>query len=386
MQKKIIALAIAGLSSAAFAQSTVTISGMLDIGAYNNTKNTSAAGVTTKSVKYGSASGSATTNVTFTATEDLGGGMKAGALMETDPTAGSSNMFANGNFSGGLFNSQNYLFLNTKFGDFKAGLFNNAGLTPNVTSQPFGTGMGGGYGGNFQRLGGGGILNGGEGRRSIRTDNQIQYTTPSFSGFTASLGLHNGNADANAINVAADDQQQIGLNYNNGPINVSFTNDVVKGKGATAASAAACVNNTTGAVTAAAACGAGTTTILGFQTVGNGVKVTNNMLGANYTWGPITGYYGYTSSKNTTSPATIDSKSHNIAAKYMMGSWSFMANILKDNDSSAADADRKLTGLGVDYALSKRTAAYLRYEKWDNNTNVTDNDGVAYQIGMRHSF
>ena len=384
MLLKLIALAIAGLSGAAFAQSTVTISGLLDIGAYNNTRTTSAAGVTAKSIKYGSASGSATTNITFTATEDLGGGMKAGALMETDPTAGSANMLANGSATGGLFNSQNFLFLNTKFGDFKAGLFNNAGLTPNVTSQPFGTGMGGGYGGNFHRLAGGGITNGGIAKRSIRTDNQFQYMTPSFSGFTASLGFHNGNADAGSMNAASDDQTQIGLNYNNGPINASFTNDVVKGKSATAGSAAACIDNVTGVLTSAAACGAGTTTLIGFQTVGNGVKFTNNMLGANYTWGPITGYYGYTSSKNSTS--TVNSKTHNIAAKYVIGAWTLAANFLKDNDSTAADADRKLTGLGVDYTMSKRTAAYIRWEKWDNNTNASNNDGTAYQVGMRHSF
>jgi len=35
MQKKIIALAIAGLSSAAFAQSTVTLSGLIDVGYYS---------------------------------------------------------------------------------------------------------------------------------------------------------------------------------------------------------------------------------------------------------------------------------------------------------------------------------------------------------------
>ncbi|MCX7154817.1 MAG: porin [Rhodocyclales bacterium] len=360
------------------------ISGLVDIGAYNNTKNTSAAGVTTKSVKYGSSSGSATTNVTFTATEDLGGGMKAGAVMETDPTAGSSNMLANGASNGGLFNSQNYLFLTTNFGEFKAGLFNNAGLTPNTTSQPFGTGMAGGYGGNFQRLGGGGILNGGEGRRSIRTDNQIQYMTPSFSGFTASLGLHNGSSDAGSMNAASDDQQQIGLNYNNGPINASFTNDVVKGKSATAGSAAACIDNVTGVLTSVAACPAGTTTLIGFQTVGNGNRVTNNMFGANYTWGPVTGYYGYTSTKKSND--TINSVSQNIAIKYNIGAWSLAANFLRDNDKTVTDADRKLTGLGVDYTLSKRTAAYLRYEKWDNNTNAANNDGTAYQIGMRHSF
>ncbi len=394
MQKKIIALAIAGLSTAAFAQSNVTISGNFDTG-INTVKTTSAAGVTSKITKYGSSSGSSTTNLTFTATENLGNGMTAGVVMETDPTAGSSS-------TAGLNNSQNYLFVNGGFGQIKLGLFNNAGLTPNTTSQPFGTGMAGGYGGNFSRLHvspanvGAGVLNGTLGGRSIRTDNQFQYMTPSFGGFTASLGLHKGNADAasGSANLVGDEQTQLGLNYNNGPLNVAFTNEVVKGKGTLAAVAAvASTATSTSSACAATPCTPLVTTTLtpavtaaaAGSLLGNGVKVTHNMFGANYTMGPVTGYVGMTTTKDNTA-AVLNAASKNVAVKYTMGNLSFMGNLLWDNDKTAGDDDRKLTGLGMDYSMSKRTTAYVRYEKWDNDTHAANNDGTAYQFGIRHSF
>ncbi|MCX7154825.1 MAG: porin [Rhodocyclales bacterium] len=55
MQKKLIALAIAGLSSAAFAQSTVTISGNFDMGYQNTNTQTAAQGKDTTPRRLGPA-------------------------------------------------------------------------------------------------------------------------------------------------------------------------------------------------------------------------------------------------------------------------------------------------------------------------------------------
>ena len=73
MKKTLIALAAVALSSAAFAQSTVTLSGKFGY-AYQSTK--SAAGAKTNG--FGVTDG----NVTFAAVEDLGGGLKASAKMD----------------------------------------------------------------------------------------------------------------------------------------------------------------------------------------------------------------------------------------------------------------------------------------------------------------
>ena len=64
MQKKIIALAIAGLSSAAFAQTNVTISGNIDLGYQNVNTQTAAAGKDTQQSWVGN--GSSTSTLVFT--------------------------------------------------------------------------------------------------------------------------------------------------------------------------------------------------------------------------------------------------------------------------------------------------------------------------------
>ena len=120
MQKKLIALAIAGLSSTAFAQSTVTIQGLFDTGYINQSQE--AAGVKTKTNRWGSASNTATTNLTFVVAEDLGNNMKAGLWLETDPTAGSTQ-------ATGVWNSQNYLYVSGNFGKVSLGFMNNFALT-----------------------------------------------------------------------------------------------------------------------------------------------------------------------------------------------------------------------------------------------------------------
>jgi predicted porin len=348
MQKKLIALAIAGLSSTAFAQTNVTIQGLFDTG-YQSFKQEAGA-VTTKTNRVGSLSNSATTNLTFVVNEDLGGGMKAGLWLETDPAAG-TNQAAFGGTS--MWNSQNYLFVSGNFGKVSLGFMNNFALTSALTSQPFGIGMGGGYSREFGRLNGVGVIGapaviaGGQiaaaaangftassGGRDIRANNSLRYDTPTWNGFSAGLVYRSSNSGAN--NAAdADGQTQIGLNYNNGPLNVSYTNSNI-------------MSNVNGI---------------------GAMNTTHNLLGANYTFGTFTLMGGWTSSKNNVSPArTVDARSWNVAMKWQATpTLAVMGNILKVDDKIAAtavtgDQDRDLNALGLDYAMSKRTTAYARWE------------------------
>jgi predicted porin len=369
MQKKLIALAIAGLSSAAFAQSNVTISGLLDAG-YNVSK-TQTAGVTTSTTSGSLGNNSSTSNVTLQASEALGGGMTAGVLWETDPTVTSA--------TGASFgNSQNYVYLKGGFGDLRLGFSNNFALTTSSTSQPFGTAIGSGYGANLNRLMGVSTVGpqawtavGGNaaGARAVRTENAIMYTSPSFSGFTVGGVYKAKNTDAAVTAANREGSVQLAANYNNGPLNVSFTNE-----------------KTTGAINSAIFTAAN-----GFS---NGGSSTHNLLGANYTFGPATVYGGWTSSKSNGKDVAgfvnTDNRSWNIALKYAMGNFALMANILKDDDKTAANADRNLNGLGLDYSMSKRTTAYARYERGDldrsSATGATTGDFSRWAAGLRHSF
>ncbi|MDP1735242.1 MAG: porin [Sulfuritalea sp.] len=362
MQKKLIALAIAGLSSAAFAQSNVTISGNMDLGYYSGSFQTTTA---MDNKTAAAANGSSTSSLTFSGSEALGGGMKAGFVMSTDYTAG-------GNATNFL-NSQNFLELAGNWGSLKLGNINNAALIANMGSQPYGTAIGSANSGNFSRLSRAGnngafgaVVNEGEtvgatgaptsGARMVRTNNSMMYSTPSFSGFSASYQWAAKNADA----AAAGDTiglQELGLAYNNGPINVWFTNTQMS---------------------------AG---VDGVAPLNANEKVTHNQLTGNYTFGPATVYAGWTSSKSSVA-ATADSRSWNLALKYAFtGALTGGINVVRVDDKLTLNQDRSLTGLGLDYAMSKRTTAYGRYENGDNDkSNGATGKFTRYQVGLRHSF
>jgi len=356
MQKKLIALAIAGLSSTAFAQSTVTIQGLFDTGYFNQSQE--AAGVKTKTNRWGSQSNTATTNLTFVVQEDLGNAMKAGLWLETDPTAGMSN-------TAGVWNSQNYLYLSGNFGKVSLGFMNNFALTSALTAQPFGVGMGGGYSGQFGRLSGANVIGAPAavapgantaGARDIRANNSIKWDSPSWSGFTVGLLYRSPNSAGNAA-ADADGQTQVGLNYNNGPANLSYAHSNVL------------------------------TNVAGL----NGGTLTNNLLAGNYTFGPATVYLGWTSSKNNFSPVSVDSRSTNIALKWQATpTIAVMANVLRVDDKLTADQDRNLNALGLDYSMSKRTTAYVRWEDGDNDKSALTGSATGKftrtALGLRHTF
>ncbi len=379
MQKKIIALAIAGLSSAAFAQSTVTISGNMDMGYQNTNTQTAANGKDTQQQWAGN--GSSTSTIVFQGTEDLGGGLKAGFFLASDYTAGAQQattaVAGATPFANQLFNSQNFLSLSGNFGTVKFGTINHTSLEAEMGAQPFATAIGSGVSAAFQRLNGRGTAgnifstgatSGNVGARMVRAGNSFKYDTPTFSGFTATYNhvFKNDNDQYSSVGM-----QELGLKYNNGPANVWLTTTKLD-SGA----------NTLGSGTAAAPVA---TTLINEVT-------KHNIIAGNYTFGPATVYAGWTSSKQDL-PAgrTVDARSWNIAVKYAVsGALSLAANMLRVDDKMVANLDRNLNALGLDYAMSKRTTAYVRYENGDNDKSgaTGGNTGAftRWAVGARHSF
>jgi predicted porin len=364
MQKKIIALAIAGLSSAAFAQSNVTVSGLFDMGYFSSTFQRS---TLMDAKSYAASNGSATSNITFAGSEDLGGGMKAGFVFAND-LAGTNNTSAGQLWGAG----QAYVELaGAKWGSLKLGNVNTASLVASSTSQPFGTGIGSAYSGGFARLsrttsngvwaavvGEGEVAaSGASGARLIRLNNSAMYSSPNWSGFSLSLQMAKQNDDTTATAGHTIGFTEVAASYNNGPLNATYVNSTSKTGGTAVAP------------------------------LGISEKVTHNLLAANYTFGPATVYGGWTSSKSSVA-ATADSRSWNLALKYAFsGALSAQANIVKVDDKLTTNQDRSLTGLGLDYAMSKRTTAYGRYETGDNDkTDGANGKFTRYQIGLRHSF
>jgi predicted porin len=153
---------------------------------------------------------------------------------------------------------------------------------------------------------------------------------------------------------------ELGLNYANGPLAASFS-----------------------------------TLKQDFKDVGTGTTdSTVNTLGANYAFGAAKLFGLYQTNKTNTN--STNNKSMTISGTYTMGAVVLMAQA--GSLENAAGLKSKLTGLGADYNLSKRTAVYFRAESIDDKAGVvqaavtpgtikgTDTKFARTAVGIRHAF
>jgi len=163
MQKKIIALAVAGLvSGAAFAQTNVEIYGSIDMG-YLYLGDNVAKGVGSRSAMD---SGINKANrLGFKGTEDLGNGLKASFVYESGMNGDTA-----GYTGGGFGHRQSYLALSGNFGTVAAGRQYTPQHLFYGAADPF-SNDGIGQVGNV-------II------KDTRLDNLVAYISPEFSGFT----------------------------------------------------------------------------------------------------------------------------------------------------------------------------------------------------------
>jgi len=391
MKKSLIALA-ALAATASFAQSSVTIDGNLDAGYQSiDYKGTKANGIV--------GNGSSTSGLNFRGTEDLGGGLKANFRFETNWNMGynranagaASAVASNVNSAAGSFgNGEIRVGLSGDFGAVNLGVVNMNGLTTFTTGQPFGTAIGGGYGSVTRVDASGG---------AVRSDNSIMYVSPTFNGLNVTLYKANKqtkgpNANNNFTSTLGTTDmagsQEIGVNYANGPLRASFSslkqdfNGVDTAAGALSFPVAAGV-----AVPTAAANTKGTT------------ESTVNTFGANYTMGAARLFVLHQTNKQTGTGAAVDTAFTSASVSYTMGATTLMAQVGQLKADAGANKGKKsdLLGLGADYALSKRTTAYARYESIDDKAGVisaagngafaavgTETTRTRTAIGVRHAF
>src|SRR6195952_3990426 len=208
MKKSLLALAVlTAASGAAFAQSSVTIYGKVDLGLVYD----SGAGKSVR-ISSGVTGGS---RIGFKGVEDLGGGMKAAFQLETgycaDSAAGSPN-FCTG--SNNFMGRQAHADLTGAFGALSAGRQYSLGFNNLATIDPFGAG----FAGQANNVSAAGLYL--VDPSGIRLNNSVTYSTPNASGFTASVeaafGEQTGNWEAGRETGA-------GLNYASGPAYVGVT-------------------------------------------------------------------------------------------------------------------------------------------------------------------
>jgi predicted porin len=238
MQKKIIALAVAGLvSGAAFAQSNVTVYGVVDAGYVYATSNAAATAATKFSgIKAGNDWGS---RLGFKGEEDLGSGLKAvfnlefGSLNNDQTTVGTSAS----SIGNGIAQTRNSVvgLSSATLGTILVGRQQSPAELWAAATRPMGTTA------DVQGIG----------RLSIgmdiqayndRLDNSVQYISPNFSGFQGKLAYSYQGEDQTEVVTAGTGRDTYGiwiagLNYANGPIDAGFVYRAVEKNDAAALTA-----------------------------------------------------------------------------------------------------------------------------------------------------
>lgn len=379
MQKKIIALAVAGLAStAAFAQSNVTIYGSVDAGyAYRfDAENKTTGQHSRSSLDTGASAGN---RLGFKGVEDLGNGLKAVFLLEQGFSFDGGN---SGNAQGGrTYGRQAYVGLTGGFGTAIAGRLYTPYWTLTSGTDPFAAGTVGQMRNVFSSGAGvDGLLD------PARVDNAVAYVSPSFGGFDVTV------AYANAVSLSdAANQENAGDNsknntvyallakYSAGPVMAGFNVHRIAVGSAVANTTAKSVDNYTLAGTFDA------------KVVKLHAMAQYNVVDSAAVQGDFTG------------------SNYMLGATVPLGKFALKTSVTYSDFNGDANSSLKGTAtqyaFGADYALSKRTNLYSAYSLIDSSSaraatimgmnDAQGNGGVAatgnpfqqgIQVGVRHQF
>lgn len=361
MQKKIIALAVAGLvSGAAFAQTNVTVYGIMDMSyTYSKMGDAKFSGM--------EAGGWSGPRVGFRGEESLGNGLKTIFNMEFG--AGD-----NGGFSSGL-NSTRLAFvgLDGKWGQVTAGKqyapsgLYLAGTNSNDVVSVYPTNLLLGNSAIFTTMSTGG---------TSRWDNSIAYTTPNLSGFNGKVIYSFGENVRDSYSDASTNGSKFGIggSYANGGLYLTaiwqqiLDNDGKDPYGFE--------YNVDGSKSWA---------------VGGAYDFKVAKIYANYIQEKFDGGAPFNTSKDgkhklySVGVSVPVSAAGTLRAEYM----EFKADELKDNKS-------KGFGIGYDHNLSKRTRIYTAFSHIKNDDDMAwsysktifedGKNSTNFQVGLRHAF
>ncbi len=354
MKKSLIALAaLSAFATAAQAQSSVTVYGVVDMGltaveATDGKKNT-----------VMSESGLNTSRLGFRGTEDLGGGLRAEFQLESRLDATTGKLGATPTFAGtagagnaaavtpagtitgtNIFNREAWVGLSSaKLGSIRVGTSDITGaqVIDSIVGQA----------GNFSDASG-----------NLGTDvaKVVRYTTPTFSGFSAQVGYSNPDATT-TVETTGNRLTSAHVQYEAGKLGV-YAGQVVKK-----------ITNTYDQKesTYGAKYDFGVVAVGAYQSVRNAADSTKNG-----TEGDLT--------------QTIVSVSAPVAA---LGAGVKAHGVYYKNEYDVANTTGALDGykLALSKALSKRTSGYVAYvDQSDKKSGSTTNDQKQYVVGVSHNF
>lgn len=206
MKKTLIALAAVAATSASFAQSTVTLSGTVDVGLE---KRFSGDALRMTPNRNG------TSNWTLSGAEDLGGGLRAVFQISTSFNSDTGTVSS----TDGLGNNGMFVGLTGGFGTLRAGrpvntLYGNAMFangTKGVSLHDSNSVVSGNATANAKTSGA---------SSSVYVPNAVQYHTPRFGGVQVQLEY----APSESTAVGNKAGTGVAVRYDGGPLSVSFTN------------------------------------------------------------------------------------------------------------------------------------------------------------------
>ena len=339
MQKTLIALcAAASLGGMAHAQSTVQLTGLVDV--YASSMRMSGDAARQSVVDSG---GMTTSWFGMKGSEDLGGGLKANFLLTSFIRADTGTQ---GRFPGDtLFSRDASVGLSGGFGSFSLGRGMAPNFLPTILFNPYGDSFA------FSPLvlhANVPLFNGTGWGATTPADtgwsNQITYSTPNFGGLSANLHYQFGEISGNS------GRKNVGLNvlYFSGPL--ALTGFFERAQ----------VSNPVPTLLAA--------------------TKEDWMLGASYDAGVVKGFVTYGEAQTKSTPR-VTGKTTTLGASAPLGAGKFLAAWA--NTKMTGGAKRDTISLGYDYSMSKRTDLYAIVMR-DKITAFSS--GTSYGAGIRHRF
>lgn len=423
MQKKLIALAIAGLSGAAFAQSNVTIYGVVD-SSFESAKATgataTAAGVADAAQNMAGRAriNSNSSYIGFKGAESLGNGLTAVFQIETQFAIDNANNNTAGTRQDTWANRDSYVGVAGGFGTAVVGYLStpHRSLAAGFDVMPGATGPAG-FNNLIGKINVGASQNtatgftantfGATNANLIFRTQALAYITPTFNGFsgvvayvpaeTGKRTLANNAAGGAGAAGTTTDAWNLALNYANGPLKAGYSFLTQKDPFAG------------GAATGILAAGTGgklKSQIAGIGYTFNGATTVNLMWNTNKIDVSGTAVGATTGVKNTV---------WGLGVKHVMGAHELAAMYQRATDGTVATgglvdnaSGRGATNWGFRYGynFSKRTSVYGVYSKITNKANGNYDfgagaavanassvaaisagaDPTAFGIGLRHSF
>jgi predicted porin len=387
MKKSLLALAaLSAFATAAQAQSSVTVYGILDAG-YNSVENT-VSGAATKTNAITGFGEFSTSRFGVRGTEDLGGGTKANFVMESTVNANSALTWGGRAFWVGLADA--------KMGEIRLGRQDAFVRSVWLGADQLGAANVAGNLAHDQVLSSGASTSSHTGRYE-----SVNYFTPRMGGVQFSAGLMINEVDSSTGTAKTADGSQIGVNYAAGKFtaaaaqtNAKTTTAAVTGVTGTLY----CATTAQGTVTSnpasqfAASCPTGTFAIAGSGYVAAAaafdVKTTETAAALTYDLGMAKVGYIYNDKdvsngiqRTSNAFSAAIPLSAKVTARLGYGFGDYAAT------PTATKYDIKGMQASLAYELSKRTTAYVVYGDETRDTSATaETKTKEISAGVRHSF